>query len=185
MPGRRPPNLHADDSTAAEGPVRPKSLFCFILAVCIFFAVWLILSGKFDLFHVALGIAAGVLVAFYSRDLMFAGSAVCPLSMVWLRFIGYLPWLFYQILRANLRILYLVFHPRMMDLIDPVIIEFKSRLSSELALTTFANSITLTPGTITVFVSIYGDFKVHAIDRLSGAALPGEMEKRIACVFGE
>ena len=61
-------------------------------------------------------------------------------------------------------------------MIDPEIIEFKSGLKSELALLTFANSITLTPGTITVFVSIYGDFKVHAIDRPSGAALPGEME---------
>jgi multicomponent Na+:H+ antiporter subunit E len=50
---------------------------------------------------------------------------------------------------------------------------------------TFANSITLTPGTITIDVSIDGDFKVHAIDKASADPLPGEMEANIAKAFGE
>jgi len=73
----------------------------------------------------------------------------------------------------------------MMELIDPRIIKFRSRLKSDLALVTFANSITLTPGTITVYISLDGDFKVHAIDKASGEPLPGEMEARIARAFGE
>ena len=81
--------------------------------------------------------------------------------------------------------MYLVFHPRMMELIDPRIIKFRSKLGSDLALVTFANSITLTPGTITVDVSIDGDFKVHAIDKASGDPLPGEMEARVSKAFGE
>ncbi|MDH3827011.1 MAG: Na+/H+ antiporter subunit E [Desulfobacterales bacterium] len=51
--------------------------------------------------------------------------------------------------------------------------------------TTFANSITLTPGTVTVNVSVMGKFRVHCIDEKSARSLPGEMEKRIAKVFNE
>jgi multicomponent Na+:H+ antiporter subunit E len=91
-----------------------------------------------------------------------------------------------EIVKANIHVTYLVFHPRMMDLIDPRIIKFRSKkLKSDMALVTFANSITLTPGTITVDVSLDGDFKVHAIDKASGDPLPGEMEARIAKTFGE
>jgi multicomponent Na+:H+ antiporter subunit E len=102
-----------------------------------------------------------------------------------LRFAGFVPWLFYQILLANLRILYLVFHPRMMELIDPQIITFNTKLTNDMSRTTFANSITLTPGTITVNVSVLGKFRVHCIDEKSSQFLPGEMEKRIAKVFNE
>ena len=73
----------------------------------------------------------------------------------------------------------------MMNLIDPRIIQFRSKLKKEMALVTFANSITLTPGTITVSVNIDEDFSVHAIDKKSREDLPGEMEERIAMAFGE
>ena len=53
----------------------------------------------------------------------------------------------------------------------------------EISLVTFANSLTLTPGTITMYVSVEGAFQVHAIDKASGDPLPGEMEKRIARAF--
>jgi multicomponent Na+:H+ antiporter subunit E len=86
---------------------------------------------------------------------------------------------------ANLHVLYLVFHPKMMDLIDPKTITFSSKLTNDISRTTFANSITLTPGTITVNVSAMGKFTVHCIDEKSGRSLPGEMEKRIATVFNE
>ena len=73
----------------------------------------------------------------------------------------------------------------MMERIDPRIFKFQSRLQKDLALVTFANSITLTPGTITVYVNVNGTFTVHALDQKSREALPGHMEKRIASVFKE
>jgi multicomponent Na+:H+ antiporter subunit E len=69
--------------------------------------------------------------------------------------------------------------------LNPRIIPYQTKLTNGLALVTFANSITLTPGTITVYISLKGDFKVHAIDKASGEPLPGEMEAKIAKVFGE
>jgi multicomponent Na+:H+ antiporter subunit E len=146
---------------------------------------WVVFSGKFDLFHILLGIASCLIVSALSSDLLFPSKIKADLFICGLRFAGYIPWLLYQIFRANLRVLYLTFHPRMMELINPKIIEFDSRLKSDMSRTTFANSITLTPGTITVSVGVFGYFAVHCIDDKSGQDLPGEMEARIAKVFEE
>ncbi|MBU1343688.1 MAG: Na+/H+ antiporter subunit E, partial [Proteobacteria bacterium] len=97
----------------------------------------------------------------------------------------YMPWLIWEIVKANFHLLYIAFHPRMKDLIDPHIITFKTNLKSDIAITTLANSITLTPGTITVTADSDGVFRVHAIDRESAEALPGTMLKKVAQVFGE
>jgi multicomponent Na+:H+ antiporter subunit E len=73
----------------------------------------------------------------------------------------------------------------MHDLIEPKIFNFQSKLRSDISLVTLANSITLTPGTITVYVSSDGKFSVHAIDEISRKGLPGKMEERVARAFGE
>lgn len=70
-------------------------------------------------------------------------------------------------------------------LIDPHIMRFKTKLKKDLALMTFGNSITLTPGTITVLIK-EGNFYVHAIDKKTGEdLLTGEMEDKVAHVFME
>ncbi len=161
------------------------SFYPFFLTFIIMAGVWVLLSGKFDGFHLSLGVISCAIVAYLSSDLLFPSSKPEGLVRRWAGFIQYVPWLLVEIVKATLHVTYLVFHPRMMELIDPRIIKFPSRLRGDLALVTFANSITLTPGTITVYVSIDGDFKVHAIDKASGDPLPGEMEARIAKAFGE
>jgi len=157
----------------------------FLATFIIMYGIWILLSGKFDPFHLSLGLISCVIVAFLSSDLLFPSLKIRGLLTGLVRWLLYLPWLMLEIIKANLHVTYLVFHPRMMDLIDPRIVKFKSKLSSDIALVTFANSITLTPGTITVGLSIDGDFKVHAIDEASGEPLPGEMEARIAKTFKE
>ncbi|MBW1782730.1 MAG: Na+/H+ antiporter subunit E [Deltaproteobacteria bacterium] len=166
-----------------QGSTRP--IFYHVLTFFLLFCLWVILSGKFDLFHLSLGVISCLIVTLFSKDLLFPEPSAAGSFQTWIRFPRYIPWLLYQIFMANLHVLYLVFHPRMMDLIDPQIIRFQSRLKGDLALLTFANSITLTPGTITVYVSINGAFTVHALDKQSREGIPGEMEKRIARVFGE
>lgn len=73
----------------------------------------------------------------------------------------------------------------MHELIDPHIFEFKTRMKNHTGLVTFANSITLTPGTITVRLSVFGKYVVHAIDKTSADGLPGDMEKKVAKIFNE
>ena len=159
----------------------------FLLTFLVMFVIWVLLSGKFDAFHLILGIISSAIVAYFSADLLFESPNIKlkDLPGSWIRFVRYIPWLLYQIFLANLHVLYLTFHPRMKDLIDPRIIRFGSKLQSDFSRVTFANSITLTPGTITVYVTMDGDFSVHAIDKKSREGLPGEMERRIAMAFGE
>lgn len=165
---------------------RPKRFgTTFFLSFVILFLLWIVFSGRFDGFHITMGIMASAMVAALSGELMFTSREPQGLFRLWLRLFAYIPWLIYQIFLANLHVMYLVFHPRMRDLINPQIIEFDSALKSDYARTTFANSITLTPGTITVDVTVLGRFSVHCIDDKSGQSLPGEMEAKIVKVFRE
>ena len=177
------------ETSGRKNPAKPAShrfRSTFFLSFGILFALWVVFSGRFDLFHITLGVISCTIVSLFCHDFLFTTpSPGGSIFILWLRLIGYIPWLLYQIFMANLHVLYLVLHPRMMDLIDPHIIEFDSRLKSDYARTTFANSITLTPGTITVAVTVLGIFSVHCIDIESGKPLPGEMEDRIARVFRE
>jgi multicomponent Na+:H+ antiporter subunit E len=172
--------------SSAESP-RDRRLFIypFVVTLIIMFGIWVVLSGKFDAFHLSLGLISCGIVAYLSSDLLFPSPRIRGLLVQWGRFARYIPWLILEITKANLHVMRLVLHPRGMDMINPHIVKFRSKLKSDLSLVTFANSITLTPGTITVYVSVDGDFKVHAIDKASGDPLPGEMERRIAKAFGE
>jgi multicomponent Na+:H+ antiporter subunit E len=174
------------DTATSEKPVRKRlGKGNFLLSFIILFLFWIVFSGRFDVFHLALGGVSCLIVSYLSCDLLFPKGVKKNLPGTWLRFIGYIPWLLYQIFLANLHVMYLVLHPRMLELIDPHIIEFDSKLKSDISRTTFANSITLTPGTITVDVTAVGTFSVHCIDTKSGESLPGEMEEKIAQVFDE
>ncbi len=158
--------------------------FSFLITFILMFLSWIVLSGKFDPLLLWLGGISSFFVAYYFYDLLF--PAMEPGYMkVFFRFVRYTPWLMWEIIKANFHLLYLAFHPRMKDLIDPHIITFKTNLKSDIAIATLANSITLTPGTITVTADQDGVFRVHAIDRESAEGLPGTMLKKVAQVFGE
>lgn len=154
----------------------------FIYTFVILFGFWILMSGKFDLFHLTLGVISSLLVSFLSNDLLFHDKGKKGrLAETW-RFICYTPWLFKEIFTASLNVAYLALHPRMKDLIDPKVIIFKTKLTKDIAKVTLANSITLTPGTITVRI-VDDEYYVHTIDRRSAEGLPGEMEERIKKVF--
>lgn len=151
----------------------------------ILYVFWIVISGRFDYFHLSLGIIACAIVAYASHDLLFKGKKTEKVHTQIIRFVQYLPWHIYQILIAGIYVTYLALHPRMSVLIDPHIMRFKTKLKKDLSLMTFGNSITLTPGTITVLIK-EGEFYVHAIDKkVAEDLLTGEMEDKVAHVFME
>jgi len=182
-PNERP--FETLENSSRNPSIYKTKMFPFLASFVALFGLWILLSGKFDYLHLVLGLISCAIVAYISSDLLFPEGKPKGLSLSIWRFLRYIPWILYQIWLANLHVLYLTFHPRMNELIDPQIIRFQSKLTKDLSLVTFANSITLTPGTITVSVSVNGDFKVHAIDKVSAEALPGEMEAKVARAFGE
>lgn len=173
------------DTKVSGKTLHLKSSIPFLLTFGIMFTVWVVLSGRFDLFHLSMGIVSCLIVSAFAAKLLFPVPSTRKLFLLWLRFLRYLPWLIYQIFVANIHILYLCFHPRMMELIDPRVVAMKSRLKSDMALVTLANSITLTPGTITVYASNFGDVSFHIIDVESGKSLPWIMDAKIAEIFDE
>jgi multicomponent Na+:H+ antiporter subunit E len=148
------------------------------------FGLWIVLSGKFDLLLISLGLISSFIVSFFFYDLLFPDFDFKYIAMAF-RFLKYLPWLLWEIVKANFHLLFIVFHPRLKELIDPHIIIFKTNLKTDIAIATMANSITLTPGTITVSSDSDGVFRVHAIDKETADALPGEMLDRVTKIFGE
>ena len=154
----------------------------YLYTFLIMFGFWILLSGKFDLFHLTLGILSSGLVTLLSTDILMLDSKKNDRLAITFRFICYIPWLLYQIVLSTLHVTFLALHPKMLDQIDPTIVTFKTNLKSNIAQVVLANSITLTPGTITI--RIEDDvFYVHAISRKAAAGLPGEMEERIARIF--
>ncbi len=93
----------------------------------------------------------------------------------------YTPYLFKEIAVANLQIAYVVLHP---DLpIDPEVVELKAAVWGDTAVTTLANSITLTPGTLTVSVTDRA-FAIHSLTAGSRADLfDGGLERAVRFVF--
>lgn len=156
----------------------------FLYTFLIMFVSWIILSGKFDAFHLSLGVISCLLVAHLSKDLLFTDKEKKGRLAEALRFVAYIPWLIYQIILANLNVAYLALHPRMMELIDPQVVWFKSGLEKDISLVTLGNSITLTPGTITVRI-VESEYYVHALDPKMTDIIQPQMEKRVAHIFSE
>lgn len=167
--------------------VKPKrSPLTFIITFLVLIFFWVVFSGKFDLFHLTLGVISCLLICWATSSvLLIVPDRFSRLARLWTGFFVYIPWLIWQIILANIHVLKIVLSPDMDQRINPQIIKFKSRIKDTIGLVTFANSITLTPGTITIAVNLYGDMAIHAIDDESAAALPGDMEKMVAKLFGE
>ncbi len=96
-------------------------------------------------------------------------------------FLKYLPYLLYQIIIANFDVMYRVLHPKMP--IDPVVVKFKANLRTDFCLVTYGNSITLTPGTVTIDITKEREFIVHSLSKkYAEALLSNEMENRIKAI---
>ncbi|MDT8334946.1 MAG: Na+/H+ antiporter subunit E [Desulfurivibrionaceae bacterium] len=156
----------------------------YLYTTLILFAFWLVLSGKFDPFHLILGALSSLLVARMSADLLFFEPDKKGRLGEALRFLAYIPWLVVEIFKSTIHVAWLALHPTMRERIDPRIVTFRTRLKSDVARAALANSITLTPGTITVRVE-EDVFTVHALSDKTAAGLPGAMEERIARIFRE
>ncbi len=155
-----------------------------VFVFCLLMAFWLFLSGKLDAFHITLGVLSSVLITIWSGDMLISkpGKSAGARLRECVGAVGYILWLARQVIVANLHVIALAFHPRTLEKIDPHLVEFRTTLTSDFARFVYANSITLTPGTVTVVAE--GDrMIIHAIDSVSAADTMKEMERRIAKVF--
>lgn len=116
-----------------------------------FFAIlllWLAFVWSLDIPNVMAGVVVAFLVVWLFSDILPVeiGKILQPVRLFWL--IIYLPVFAWHVLKSNLDVTYRVFHPEIP--IRPGIVKVKTGLKTDLAKTFLANSITLTPGTLTV-----------------------------------
>lgn len=119
-------------------------LILFILGIII----WLALTGSFRLENLAIGIFGSLFIAFVTGDLFTKNPHKFYNFSRYFYFAYYIPVFVWEMIKANLDVAYRVLHPGLP--IRPGIVKVKTNLKSEAGRTFLANSITLTPGTLSV-----------------------------------
>ena len=121
---------------------------------------WLLVTFRFTLPNIAAGAAASAITAAIFGRYYFQGVHKLLQPRRWLWFFVYLVTFIWACIKANFDVAYRVLHPAMP--IRPGIVKVKTSLKSDFARTLLANSITMTPGTITVDI-IGDDIYIHWI----------------------
>ncbi len=127
------------------------------------FCVWVILNGRITMEICILGIlVSAAIFAFLCRFLDYSVKKELLLFRLFPLFVRYLWVLVEEIVKANICVLKIILSPELQP--EPAVVYFDTRLRSGIARVMLADSITLTPGTITV--SLEGNhYCVHCLDR--------------------
>jgi multicomponent Na+:H+ antiporter subunit E len=149
---------------------------------------WILLSGKFDVVHIGAGAVAAIFVAFATQPLramhpVIGHSIDRPLRGIhWGQALLFLPFMAAEIVVSSVQIAAMVLHPRMP--IEPRVLRFHTALPHPLARLTLANSITLTPGTVTLDVE-GDDYVVHALTTASARGVEaGKIRAWVGRIYG-
>lgn len=164
-----------------------RNAFNLFLAV---FGLWLLWSGPYSLpgltaegsvLVLAFGVASSVLVVWLCKVMGIVDHETVPLELTW-RTLGYIPWLTREVIKSNIDVIRRIVTSA--ATVEPVVITTKASQHSDLGRVTYANSVTLTPGTLTLDAQD-DTLTVHALSQ-SGAddLLKGEMDRRVSRLEG-
>ncbi len=148
----------------------------------ILFALWLPLSDHFEPLFLFFGVLACSTAVFVGARMGIVDRESVPVHLVW-RGALYLPWLVWEVFKSNVRVARIILAPRVR--VDPSIVHFRASQKTDLGRFIYANSITLTPGTVTTGI-VGDDFEVHAIvqEEIDGSE-ENDMNRRVAALEGE
>ena len=172
-----------NDKTIVGSPVKHLTVLAVVL-----FAFWFLLSGKVDFKFLLYGALTAIISAWICVPLLLLPNAegtkkyfifdvnLGKYALYWL-------WLLKEVVNANIDVLKATVKSEMV--INPRVIAFRIKYDNPMAYTTLANSITLTPGTVTLDVD--NDlFVIHALtDGAAEGLLGGGMQEKVANLFGE
>ncbi|MDN5939850.1 MAG: Na+/H+ antiporter subunit E [Salinisphaera sp.] len=141
--------------------------------------LWVLLSGQYSALLLGLGAASCVVATVIALRMTAISPAPAPRPLhLFPRLLGYWGWLAAEVARANVDVIRCIVHPRLP--ISPTLVPVAAQQQSELAKVIYANSITLTPGTISVALAS-GEIEVHALTTAGAADLAeGGMARRVA-----
>jgi multicomponent Na+:H+ antiporter subunit E len=141
---------------------------------------WVLLSGYWLTLIVALGIASIALCVFIARRLDIVDHEGHPVHLT-LPGLTYFPWLIKEIVMSNITVAKAI----LFGGVRPQVLRVKASQADALGQTIYANSITLTPGTVSI--SIDDDLiTVHAImDDTADGLRTGEMDAKVCKLVGD
>lgn len=185
------------DSTAHQtSPPAPRTLrggrgqlgrttaLIFLLSV-----FWFILSGRFGFQYVLFLVGALTMVLWLNPERPFPG--LDPSRGRGIRgffhgipvLVRYLAWLIWNVITANIDVARIILDPRLP--IDPQLFRFRTGLQKPFAQVVVANSITLTPGTVTIDLKDQ-EFLIHGLRPNSATALvDASLQNVVGAMFGE
>jgi len=164
--------------------INPRNIVLNFLLMMTF---WLVLSGMYDIFHISMGIISVIFVLWFNtkiRNYVFYDEDEAHKSQNFklYRLFYYLPFLVWEIISSSLKVAYLIVHPQMP--IKVGIIRFHTNLPNMTAKVFLANSITLTPGTVTL--QIEGDeLIIHSLTNdKDDAHIDHTLTEEVAKLYG-
>jgi multicomponent Na+:H+ antiporter subunit E len=152
-----------------------KALLLFVF----YFVIWLLLSGHYDPLLLTLGVLSCITCLYVTWKAKFIDEEGLPLHLL-IRLPIYTVWLFKEIIKANIDTAKII----ILNNPDPQNFRVKSSQQTEAGKVTYANSITLTPGTVTT--ELDGDvLEVHALSSdMADDVKSGAMDKKVSWLEG-
>ena len=129
--------------------------------------LWLALSGRHDVLLLTLGLLSVMMTVWIARRMDIDDAEGLP-GALFPRVLGYLPWLGKAIVASNMDVARRVVSPRLP--IEPKILTVTADQRTALGRVVYANSITLTPGTISLEVRA-DEIEVHALSATAASEL--------------
>jgi multicomponent Na+:H+ antiporter subunit E len=151
--------------------------------------LWFVMSGVFKIKFIVFGVAACIVISLYCLKAFRIGGLKTDntyfiLHVNFFAFIAYFCWLIKEIIKSALAVTRVIFSGR--KKLSPQVAWFRADYDNPAARALLANSITLTPGTVTIDIYDDGVFSVHCLNgTFRDGLLDGTMQKKVAAVFHE
>ncbi|QWB99736.1 Na+/H+ antiporter subunit E [Mycoplasmatota bacterium] len=140
-----------------------KKTYGATLVLILLLLFWFILSFEVNFYIAIIGLLVSLMVVFFNYDLIFNKNEITKLTIrTIMRFFVLIFILLYNIVVSNIEVAKIVLSKKMP--IDPGFVTIKNKLNKEFNQALYANSITLTPGTLTVDMN-HGEIVVHGLLR--------------------
>ena len=153
------------------------------------FVFWMLLSGNTQPKFLTYGVLTAVIASWASYPLLLVPNGddtkrYFVFGIHPLKFVAYIVWLLWQLILANIDVIRATVRPEVE--IDPCVVRFRYQTDNPMARVVLANSITLTPGTVTMNVTDDGVYEVHALTVGAADGLrSGDMQRKVAWLYGE
>ena len=142
-------------------------MFRSIFLAVVLFLLWLVLSGIYTPILISFGVLSAIIVAWIAYRMDVADHEGFPIQLSW-KAVSYWPWLIVEIIKSNIAVAGLILGSR--ENIKPILIRIPANQKTELGQVTYANSITLTPGTVSIAVG-ENMIDVHSLSKAAAQDL--------------